>query len=121
MYNIANYVLYTVLQEDQRYKKMPLVELQPDVRFISNVHHLQEESSNCKIRIRTYLATYLSCTCKYFYMRTTTCVLIRTVILRDQWCNYVNNKYWLLYCISYSSINSLILRISAPFILTNQT
>jgi len=28
---------------------MPLVELQPDGRFISNVHHVQEGSSNCKM------------------------------------------------------------------------
>ena len=49
---------------------MPLVELQPDVRFVSNAQHPQEEISNCKI-ITTYIRMYMyvfSYTCTYSYI-----------------------------------------------------
>ena len=49
----------TLLQEDQNYIAMPLVELQPDNRFNSNVDYAQEEISNCKGRILTHLTLYI--------------------------------------------------------------
>ena len=46
------YINKYVLQEDQQYIALPVVELQPDGRFTSNVRHVreevQEENSNCK-------------------------------------------------------------------------